>query len=138
MSRLPDWERDLQQVIQSDGSYTRKRSARILDGPLSNGQAAWRREETRAVDDEGNIHVIDRSWTCHGLCGCVLTQETGQVVCAECGGVVCKEHAIECGHCHRRFCPAHAVLYGRDDRQVTYCQRHRWIHYLKLILGVRE
>jgi len=141
MSQLPDWQEDFKQLLaQEGGSRTTKRSVRILGGPAQEGKSAWQREEIRTIDEEGNIHTFDRSWTARGLCGCVLTQETGQIICAEatCKGVVCREHAVQCIWCRLHYCAAHIVFFGTGDARLAYCRRHRYIHYLKLILGVRE
>lgn len=139
MSQLPDWQDEFSQLLARGGSRTTKRSVRILGGAVQEGQSAWQREEIHAVDDEGNIHTFDRAWTTRGLCGCVLTQETGQVICACCRGVVCREHALSCSYCKLQFCLSDVVFYGTGDGRVVYCRRHRYIHYLKrFLLGVQE
>ena len=139
MSRPPDWEDEFDQLLARGGSRTTKRSVRILGGPAQEGQSAWQREEVRAVDEEGNIHTFDRAWTTRGLCGCVLTAETGQVICGACMGVICREHAVPCAYCHVHFCPADVVFYEVGEGRVAYCRRHRFIHYLRrFLLGVPE
>ena len=137
MCHLHEWEEEMRRTLES-GSHTRRRTARILRGPASEGDSVWSREDTRAVDEQGNVQMWDMAQVANGVCGCVLTQKTGQVICRECRGVVCSDHTLECQYCHGLFCPAHAVAYGTDENRVAYCQHHRIVHYLKLFLGIKD
>lgn len=136
MTRLPDWEEERQQLLESDGPRTRTRTVRILRGTAADGQCVWEQEEIRGADAQGRIIVLDHATARHAACGCVLGPDTRQVVCAECGSVICSEHAYMCICCGRRLGPAHATVYGHGENQVAYCWRHKHMHYIrKYIIG---
>ena len=138
MARIPAWEEELRRIAESSGLHTHRRSARILRGPARDGESVWEREEIHTADQDGNIYTFDQAWTTHAVCGCVLTKESGQIICSVpgCSGVICREHARECEYCHLWYCPRHIAVYGRGEDHVAYCRRHKFIHYLKLIGGL--
>ena len=134
MTQLPDWEEERRQLLASNGPRTRTRTVRILRGTAVDGQSVWEQEEIRGADAEGRIIVLDHATARHAACGCVLGPNTRQVVCAECGSVICSEHAYMCICCGRRLGPAHATVYGHGENQVAYCWRHKYMHYVRKYL----
>ena len=136
MTQLPDWEEERRQLLASNGPRTRTRTVRVLRGTAEDGQSVWEQEEIRGADAQGRIITLNYAAARHAACGCVLGPNTQQVVCAECGSVICSEHAYMCAWCGRRLGPAHAAVYGRGESQVAYCWRHKCMHYVrKYIIG---
>lgn len=141
MSQWPRWQDELDGILEGEAPYTRRRTARLLRGAEVDGDPVWEREEVRVADDRGHLHHFDSAWSWVGACGCVLTAQMPQMICARCQRPVCREHAVMCRSCRRYFCPPDSVQYGQGKETQTYCLDHRWIYrmntyYLPTILVV--
>jgi hypothetical protein len=129
---------DLLKLLAKCSPRTRKTVIRVVDGRMSQDDAAFVQEQVSFIEPDMTVRTVD--FISSRLCdaGHAIDQQNRLVgQCSICKAYVCSQcQAATCGRCGLLVCGAHARVYGEGE---AYCSRCHPLALLRwLVLGERR
>lgn len=126
-------------LLERSNPRTRKTVMRVIEGKVSQDDAAFIQEQLSFVEPDLTVRSVDfvSSRTCDF--GHLQDQQTRLVaVCGQCGAYTCSAPgcSLACARCGVALCRRHARVHGEGE---AYCSRCWPVALLRwLVLGKRK